>query len=156
LFIYRVFLDVFETYPRKKHGHTRRCNEIFVKEKKIDRPQAIGLSDIVPDPRLLQDEGQRLGRDEPEDIHIQQGFQLGGEISIQARPHEKEPWIDEIRLPLILGAAQVGQETEPVHNVHAGLSEPDGLPVEETETSAGKVDVVNDRIESPLCTIPRL
>src|SRR5205085_6313474 len=64
--------------------------------------------------------------------------------------------VDEVRLPLVLAAAQRRQERAALDQRDAAAGELDAEAVEETESAAGEVRVVEDGVEAVRVAVTRM
>src|SRR5262245_5438277 len=102
-------------------------------------------SDEPWDTRLEQKLLQHLRLRKPQPIYIADQTQLRCHVEIRADIRQIQARVHKVRLPLNLAAAQVRHEAESLHQIHA--EQFDLLPIPIAELPAGKVRIVNDRVE---------
>ncbi len=81
---------------------------------------------------LEQQQLQRVGVGEAQQIQIDETAQLRRDVDVHSRIVEEQPRIDEVGLALRLAGAQIGHQAIRALQSHAGAGEPDALAIPES------------------------
>src|SRR5437764_5038115 len=101
----------------------------------------------MPDSVLKQNELERFRPVKKQVVYVDNCLDALRQLDVDARVVNVDPWIDEIRLPLNLAAAQTRQQTVWLDQAHAGLGQTDPVAHPKRKLTAGKIRIVEDRIE---------
>jgi hypothetical protein len=101
----------------------------------------------MSNPILKQDVLKRLSTMEPQVIQVQDGFDSLRDLNVNARVVNKNPGINEVRLPFDLTAAQTGQNAIRLDQPDASLRQPNAVTVPKRKLSTDEIWIVKDSVK---------
>src|SRR6185295_5981189 len=102
----------------------------------------------MPNPILKQNVLEWLSAMKFQVIHIEDRFDSLRDLSIDSTVVDKDSGINKIRLAFDLAAAQARQNAVWMHQPDTGLRQTDAVTVPKRKLTAGKIRIVEDRVES--------
>ena len=139
-------VQVLEAGSRDQRGDTSGHDDVVAQQRPVLETSAQVGADIIAD-AVLEDEGpQGLRLVKPQEVDVVDHPQSGRQLEVHSAVDQEQAGVDEIALPLGLARTEIRNQALAVDQVNAEQLDCLALPV--TEIAAGKVRVVQDRIET--------
>src|SRR5215471_6235124 len=106
--------------------------------------------------RPVQEQFQRLRMDEPHQVQIAEGTEFRRQVDVYTGVVQEQARIDEVRLTGRPAGPKVREQATRADQTDAGRRNVDLLAIPVTEHPAGKVGVVQNRVESVRRGAPRI
>ena len=149
-------VDVFEPLAGLERGGSTGDDNIFAERGAVLDSYTRVCADGVTDRRLEEEEFQRLGAFEAEEVYVGKGFEFGGDIEVGASVGEEDAGVDEFGLAFVFTAAEIGDQAAGRSEENPGACEANSFAIPEAEDAASEIREVEDRIEAAGAGVARV